>query len=374
MTHDILVSAKTNPKDEFYTQLEDIEKELKYYKKHFKDKVVFCNCDDPYESNFFKYFVLNFNNLKLKKLICTCYSGSPVSGDQLSLFDVDNIDVKEEKQAYKVELTEVNDFNNDGTIDLYDVEQLLKSNRSIVSLLDGNGDYRSDECLELLKESDIVVTNPPFSLFRDYVATLEAFEKKYIIIGSINAITYREIFPLLKNNHLWLGASIHSGDREFRVPNHYPLRAATTRIDDKGNKYIRVKGVRWFTNLDYKERHEDIPLVCSYKGNEEKYPKYYNYDAINVDKTSDIPCDYFGYIGVPITFMDKYNPDQFDIVGLGISNSGLEIGVIPYIKDHKEYRKNIEHKGAVDGDLYMLDEKGHPVVPYARIIIKRKSK
>ena len=304
--------AKEAKADEFYTQLVDIEKELMHYTKEFEGKVVFCNCDDPYESNFFKYFAMNFNYLKLKKLICTCYDGSPFAGEQLDLFS-NPTEENNSRHAYKVEITEIPDLNNDGAVDLADVETLLKSDKNVLSLLKGNGDFRSDECIELLKQSDIVVTNPPFSLFREYVAQLVKYNKKFLIIGNQNAITYKEIFPLIMQNQLWLGCSIHSGDREFRVPPTYPLKAAGCREDELGHKYIRVKGVRWFTNLDYKERHEPLVLYKHYTSKE--YPKYDNYDAINVDKTSDIPCDYFKDMGVPITFLDKHNPDQFEIVG-----------------------------------------------------------
>ena len=196
-----------------------------------------------------------------------------------------------------------------------DIDALLQSKKSGVKKLQGDGDFRSEECIEYLKQADIVVTNPPFSLFREYVAQLVQYEKKYIIIGNINAITYKEIFPLIKDNQLWLGASIHSGDRKFYVPDDYPLKAAGCGVDEEGRKYIRVKGVRWFTNLDYAKRHEELVLYKRYYGNEEEYPRYANYDAINVDKTSDIPCDYFEDIGVPITYLDKHNPEQFDIVG-----------------------------------------------------------
>lgn len=289
-------------------------------------------------------------------------------GTQLSLFDVKGIDIRN-KRAYKIEITEVTDENKDGAVDLGDVEYLVKNKKNTLTLLKEDGDFRSKECIKLLKESDIIVTNPPFSLFREYVAQLIEFKKYFIIIGNVNAITYREFFPLIRENKVWMGASIHSGDREFRVPDNYPLNAAGYRVDENGNKYIRVKGVRWWTNLDYKERHESLILYKKY--NENDYKKYNNYDAINIDKTTDIPQDYKGLMGVPITFLDKYSPEQFKIIGLGISNSGLEIGVRPYTKEHKEYRKNVQHKGAVDGDLYMLDEEGHPQVPYARIIIQR---
>lgn len=343
-----LSAANKAKKDEFYTQLSDIENELRHYKEHFKGKTVFCNCDDPYESNFFKYFAINFNHLGLKKLICTCYAGSPVVYTQLSFFGEDKVIEKEpsDRKPYKIEITEVKDLNNDGAVDLTDVELLLKSVDGQPTLLKGDGDFRSDECIELLKQADIVVTNPPFSLFREYVATLEKYEKQYLIIGNVNAITYKEIFPLIKDNKLWLGASIHSGDREFRVPDNYPIQASGWRIDDNGIKYIRVKGVRWFTNLDYSQRHEDLILYKNYTP--EEYPHYDNYDAIEVSKTAEIPCDYDGVMGVPITFMDKYSPDQFEIIGAtesegkGFSN-GLWIEeskvAQPLIAGEKKYKR-----------------------------------
>jgi hypothetical protein len=299
---------------------------MRHYREQFRGKVVFCNCDDPYESNFFKYFALNFNFLGLKKLIATCYNGSPVAGEQLSLFDVASLgggvslggvglDRKsaEAKPPHKIEITEVTDENHDGAVDLADVEYLLKNGRNTLTLLEGDGDFRSAECIRLLQEADIVVTNPPFSLFREYVAQLIEYEKKFVIIGNVNAITYKDVFKLFKENRIWLGQSIHSGDREFRVPDYYPLQAAGYRVDENGVKYIRVKGVRWFTNLDFKERHENITLYKQYTP--EEYPRYANYDAIEVAKTAEIPYDYDGEMGVPITFLDKYNPDQFEIIG-----------------------------------------------------------
>lgn len=327
-----LDSARKDKKDEFYTSLEDIELEMRYHKDSFKNKVVFCNCDDPYESNFFKYFVLNFNNLGLKRLICTCYSGSRISGTQLSLFDDENEPVVKEK-GYKIVVDKVDDLDGDGAITLKDIEIILRDKKSAPKKLKGNGDFRSDECIDLLKKSDIVVTNPPFSLFREYVSQLVEYNKQFLIIGNMNAVCYKEIFPLIQDNKVWLGASIHSGDREFRVPNDYPLNAAGTRIDKNGNKYIRVKGVRWFTNLDYKERHEKLDLYKKY--NEQDYPKYDNCDAINVNKTMDIPCDYDGFIGVPITFLDKYNSSQFEIVRFRKGDDGKDLvinGVSPYFR------------------------------------------
>ncbi|MGN0187275.1 MAG: adenine-specific methyltransferase EcoRI family protein [Paludibacteraceae bacterium] len=368
-----LHAANKAKKDEFYTQLADIVNELKHYKQHFAGKTVFCNCDDPYESNFFKYFALNFNVLGLKKLIATCYDGSPVADTQMCLFEPDEPYGKQQKTRvpHKIVITEVPDANGDGATDLADVEWLIKNDKNVLTTLRGNGDFRSPECVELLKEADIVVTNPPFSLFREYVAQLIEYQKKFLIIGNVNAITYKEIFPLIKDNCLWFGASIHSGDREFQVPESYPLNAAGYRIDEQGRRYIRVKGVRWFTNLDYKKRHEDLILYKSY--NPKEYPKYDNYDGINVNKTADIPCDYDGAMGVPITFLDKYNPEQFEIIGLGISNSGIECGVKPYKPEHKKYRKEIQKRGAVDGDLYMM-KNGIVDVPYARILIRKIKK
>lgn len=318
-----LNQAMAAKKNEFYTQLTDIEKEMRYYRQAFKDKVVFCNCDDPFESNFFKYFVLNFNRLKLKKLICTCYAGSPIANRQLSLFDV--LDEKPGENAnkpYKAIVTTVYDKTGDGSVDMFDIAELFKSGENELTELNGDGDFSSPECLALLDESDIVATNPPFSLFREYVAVLVEHKKQFIIIGNLNSVTYKEFFPLLKDNKVWFGASIHSGDRAFYVPDDYPLEAAGCGIEEEtGRKYIRVKGVRWFTNLDIKQRHEELILVRYY--NPDIYPKYINYDAIEVNRVSDIPCDYTGYMGVPINFMDVYNPDQFEIIGTSLELAGL---------------------------------------------------
>ena len=317
-TSEGLRNAQLNKKDEFYTQLVDIEKEMRYYKDKFEGKTVYCNCDDPYESNFFKFFALNFNRLKLKKLISVSYTGSPIAGKEVGLFEDQGKEYKiNNKKAYKVVLTELKDVTGDGREDLEDVKEIIKHR---IRYLKGNGDFRSEESIELLKQADIVVTNPPFSLFRQYMTQLIEYGKQFIIIGNVNAITYKETFSLIKENKVWMGASIHSGDREFRVPNDYPLNASGTRIDEKGNKYIRVKGIRWYTNIDYKERHEDLDLYKEY--DPEEYPKYDNYDAINVNKTSDIPCDYDELMGVPITYLDKHNPDQFEIIGMAKRGAG----------------------------------------------------
>lgn len=322
--HDLHTANKAK-KDEFYTQLTDIEKEMRYYRKHFKGKTVLCNCDDPFESNFFKYFVLNFNRLGLKKLIATCYATSPIVGQQLSLFDVVGSDEEQRNKPYKAVVTKVYDVTGDGGVDMFDVAELFKSHENELTELQGDGDFRSEECLALLDEADIVVTNPPFSLFREYVATLMEHEKHFIIIGNVNAITYKEFFPLIRDNKVWIGASIHSGDRKFYVPDDYPLNASGCGIDEDGRRYIRVKGVRWYTNLDIKQRHEELILVKKYAGHEGEYPTYDNYDAINVDKVKDIPYDFMGVMGVPITFLDKYNPDQFELVAFRKGTDGKDL-------------------------------------------------
>ena len=325
-----LSAANKAKKDEFYTQLSDIENELRHYKEHFKGKTVLCNCDDPYESNFFKYFAINFNHLGLKKLICTCYAGSPVVYTQLSFFGEEEAIGKPqtEKKPYKIEITEVKDMNDDGAVDLTDVELLLKSVDGQPTLLKGDGDFRSDECIELLKEADIVVTNPPFSLFREYVAQLIEYDKKFIIIGNQNAITYKEIFPLLKENKMWLGFGFKRNCAHF-INKHYKDVATDT---DHREGMIRVSGVVWYTNLDIQKRHEDLILYKAYSP--EDYPHYDNYDAIEVSKVADIPCDYFGCMGVPITFMDKYNPEQFEIVRFRKGNDGKDLVYTKFSNSH----------------------------------------
>ena len=341
-----LGNARQAKQDEFYTQLCDIENELKRYKAQLRGKTILCNCDDPFESNFFRYFALNFNTLRLKKLIATSYVKSPIVGGGLPLFEIEGLK-PEGKEPYVVEINKVPDHRGRGTTDLSDVEYLLKHNANSARTLKGDsiyggGDFRSQECVEFLKEADIVATNPPFSLFREYVAQLVEHGKQFLIIGNQNAITYKYIFKLIRDGKIWLGASIHSGDREFGVPKDYPLNAAGFRVDENGNKFIRVKGVRWFTNIDYKERHEDLILYKQYDPSE--YLQYDNYDAINVDKTSAIPLDYYGVMGVPITFLDKYNPEQFELVGLiagniqGIAGIQSSIGKDgPYINGKLRY-------------------------------------
>ena len=330
-----LHKAKDAKNDEFYTQLSDIERELKYYEGHFKGKVVYCNCDDPYESNFFKYFAVKFNFLGLKKLIATCYIGSPIANTKLSLFDDESEENKTTRMPHKIEITETPDTNNGGAVDLADVELLLASNKNYLTRLKGDGDFRSKECIELLKQSDIVVTNPPFSLFREYVEQLVKYDKKFLIIGNINAITYKEIFKLIKENKAWLGINMGRGISGFIVPDHYKLYGTETFIDSSGNRIISPNNCLWLTNLDTSKRHEDIVLSKTYYGNENEYPKFDNYDAINVNKTKDIPMDYNGVMGVPITFLHKFNPEQFELIKFRKGNDDKDLsidGKCPYFR------------------------------------------
>jgi len=322
----LLDSAKKSKKDEFYTQLKDIEKELKHYKQQFKNKIVYCNCDDPYESNFFKFFAANFNKLGLKKLIATCYAGSPIVGGQLPLFDIKGIK-SNSKDAFCIEINKVKDVNNDGSINLSDVEWLLKNDKNIATPLKQGGDFRSNECIKLLKESDIICTNPPFSLFREYLAQLTKFKKKFLVIGNTNALTYKEVFRLFKQNKIRTGYTNFNVGMFFMVPKDWEK---FHHIDEKGNKIARVSTSCWLTNLEVEKHKELITLYKKYSSKE--YPKYDNYDAINIDKVNEIPMNYKGAIGVPITFLNKYNPDQFNILGMA-SSAGYnkEIVGIPFI-------------------------------------------
>ena len=379
-----LHKASKAKKDEFYTQLPDIENELKHYKEHFKGKTIFCNCDDPYESNFFKYFAMNFNHLGLKKLICTSYSGSPIVGQEFSdlpLFRSLNF-----KKAYKVEITEVYDENGDGAVDITDVKLLIKNMKNKMDELKGDGDFRSPECLELLKEADIIVTNPPFSLFREYIAQLVKYNKKFIILSNMNAITYREFFPLIKKNMVWAGYGFNKS-MVYRTPYPNLLEANRKFVISKGynpdDGYVKVPAICWFTNLDIERRHDKLILYKKYS--EKEYPLYDNYDAINVDNVNDIPVDYKGAIGVPITFLSKYNPDQFDIIALGTSREHYSpkkhyVG----LKTHKQ-NGEIMNGAPINstlaikvvappqkGEWYTDIDNNIYIQPYARIIIKRK--
>lgn len=348
MANKNLNAAKTAKKDEFYTQMSDIERELQHYWEHFRGKTILCNCDDPYESNFFKYFALRFNQLGLKKLICTCYNGSPVQGDEL-MINWGDFTEEPKKIAYKVEITEVRDLNGDGAVDLSDVQILLQNDKNVLSILK-TGDFRDRECIELLKEADIVVTNPPFSLFREYVAQLIEYDKKFLIIGHQNAIHYKEIFPLLKNGLVWLGFGFKGGAAHFSSP--YEDKATA---GDHREGMIRVSGVHWFTNLDHQKRHEEIDLVCRYSP--EEYPKYDNYDAIDVKAVADIPCNWDGIMGVPDSILGQFNPDQFEIIGLGSGDLAKQAGVTKNFRGRTDLAMTIN---------------GKPKCPYSRILIRNK--
>lgn len=351
--NETLHRANQAKEDEFYTQIKDVEKELMHYKEQFKDKIVFCNCDDPVFSNFWRYFQLNFYYLGLKKLIATHY--------------------EEDKQSYKLEIIGAVDKNEQFRIPDY-----------VQTPLQQNGDFRSPECIEILKEADIVVTNPPFSLFREYVAQLIEYDKKFLIIGNQNAITYKEIFPLLKENKMWTG--YHCGDMEFKVPDHYPPRKSRFRIDENGQKWRSMGNICWYTNLDTTKRHENLILYKSY--NPTEYPKYDNYDAINVNKVDEIPCDYDGVMGVPVTFLDKYNPDQFEIMGITSGRDEFEARPTKKYINPKQNNKDgsqtngskantratlLLEKAPTDAIYYTADNAAGPLqIVYARILIRRK--
>ncbi len=298
--HSLLDRAKINKKDEFYTQLADIERELAHYEKHFRNKTVFCNCDDVRKSNFYRYFVENFKRLGLKKVICACYR----------------------KNA--------RDLFSDGEAAFYYVftgrEAMFPSLKD-VAYFKGDGDFRSGESVELLREADIVVSNPPFSLFREYISQLDRYRKKFLVIGNINAITYKEVFALIRENKVWMGVNMGRGISGFIVPEDYELYGLETKIGEAGERIVSPNNCMWLTNLDNACRHEFIPLTKEYRGNETAYPKFDNYDAINVGRTRDIPFDYKGVMGVPITFLHRFNPEQFKIVKFRKGNDEKDLTV-----------------------------------------------
>lgn len=341
MANTTLNAAKNAKNDEFYTQLQDIENELRHYKEHFRGKTVLCNCDDPRVSNFFKYFALNFEHLGLKRLITTCYKNQ-------------NVDLfSQQKSEQAVYLIYEGDKNGSHIPDAEEIG---------IHPLKGDGDFRSKECIELLKQADIVVTNPPFSLFREYIAQLMEYGKKFLIIGNKNAISYKEVFPLIMQNKMWVGCTPMSKDILFDVPKH--IEEKLLKEGKAGSNYKLVNGKVygrtpsiWFTNIDIKKRHEDIILYKHYSPDE--YVRYFNYDAIEVGKVEDIPDDYDGEMGVPLSFLDKYNPKQFEIVGLGIGDMAKLLGV----------GKN--HRGRTDL-AYTIN--GISRAAYSRIIIRRKPK
>jgi len=399
-----LSNAKKAKQDEFYTQYVDIQKEVEAYLEFdadtFRGKVVYCNCDDPFESNFFKYFAANFNKLGLKKLITTSYDGSPIAG-QGTLFPeyTDGNGKRQKPKALAVALDHVKDEDGDGAANIDDVKLFLKRNKAarIALKVDDRypgGDFRSLECIALLKEADIVVTNPPFSLFREYITQLIEHGKKFLIIGNVQAITYKEVFPLIKADKLWMGVTIHSGDREFRVPDHYPMNAAGCRVDENGVKYIRVKGVRWYTNLDHGHRHQKLPLMTmedNLRFSKHKeingkaaYGRYDNFNAIEVPFTDAIPSNYDGMMGVPVTFLDKYNPDQFEILGyeksyhlqtrkyeiqLQVDKSGKK-GNVTKLNDGAAIKVD---RAPTDQTYYVVDGEYY-IQQYKRIFIRRRTR
>jgi hypothetical protein len=398
-----LTNAKRVKNDEFYTQYGDIQKEIEAYLDYnpdvFRGKVVYCNCDDPYESNFFRYFVLNFDKLGLKQLITTSYKPSPVANTQLDLFGNDKTRTKSKGRpkvtANKFVINEVHDLNNDGEFNLKDISKQLKDNKhNEWTPLEGDGDFKSPECVELLKQSDIVVTNPPFSLFREYVKQLFEYNKKFVIIGSMNAITYKEIFPLIKENKMWLGNGFHAGNAYFFTPN---TRDYASGVYDTKTGLVKFRNVSWFTNLDHGRRHQSLPLMTmeenlKYSKHKEikgkkAYDKYDNYDAIEVPFTDSIPSDYKGVMGVPISFLDKYNPDQFEILGATQRGCHNEVPDTKKYDDYWEVRQDGEKTGSSGGKTnenanlvgndgkknYFINNGGRIIQSaYQRIFIKHK--
>ena len=361
--------------DEFYTQYHDIEKEISAYLEYnpdvFRGKTVLLPCDDPEWSNFTKYFAQNFETFGLKKLISTSYAPESKRykfGYVPTLFETEapHFDADKSKTHGKIFVLD-HDVTGDGIINFEDLEW---------QYLEGDGDFRSKEICKLRDEADFIITNPPFSLFREFLLWIMEAEKDFLIIGNMNAISYKEVFPLIKDNKVWYGCSISSGDREFGVPDEYPLTASGWRIDEQGKKYIRVKGVRWFTNLDHGRRHQFLPLMTmadnlkfsrhkELRGRED-YIHYENYDAIEVPFTDAIPSDYEGVMGVPLSFLDKYCPEQFVIIGHPHGDYGLELGLKPYPRELKKL-----NKGLRDGDLYYMKD-GVPELPFRRILIRKK--
>ncbi len=376
MANTNLANAKNAKNDEFYTQYADIQKEVNAYLDYnpnvFRDKTILLPCDDPEWSNFTKFFAQNFERFGIKKLISTSYALDCKKLQyglqyEFSMFEQDSPQFDKEKTIYQGKIFVIDkDTNGDNRIDINDLKW---------DYLEGNGDFKSEEVKRLRDEADIIVTNPPFSLFREFMAWIMEANKQFLIIGNMNAITYKEVFPLIKENKIWLGESIHSGDREFGVPENYPLEAAGWRIDDDGNRYIRVKGVRWFTNIDHGRRHEPLQLMTmadNFKYSKHKEIKglkehihYENYDAIEIPFTDAIPSDYEGIMGVPISFLDKYCPEQFEIIGQTQGDSGKELGLKPFNRKLKELNPSLR-----DGQLYYMED-GIPVKPYARILIRK---
>lgn len=366
MANKKLGKAKTSKKDEFYTRYEDIQAELNHYEAHFRGKTVLCNCDDPFESNFCKFFLRNFNYLGLKRLICTSYTTSPVVGTQMTLWDLLDEPVQR-GNGYVMDISEVPMANGRGVSD-DDIDKLLHSKKRGVKKLKGDGDFRSEECIEYLKQADIIVTNPPFSLFKEYIAQLMEYGKKFLIIGTQNAITYKEVFPLIKDNKMWLGNGFKGNVGFFESP--YEDYAVSSQHRDG---LIRVSGVMWFTNLDIKKRHESMVLYRHY--NPEDYPTYVTYEGIDVNETSEIPLDYEGVMGVPKTFMDKYNPDQFEILGYEREDENIQVGIRNMPEEFLQIYRKQGGTGHYTKGMKMLcyfTNDGKAKIPFSRILIKNK--
>jgi hypothetical protein len=371
-TNKLLHKAKKSKSDEFYTQYSDIQKEIEKYLEYnpdvFRDRVVYCNCDDPFESNFFRYFVLNFVRIGLKQLITTSYKPSPVANTQLELFGNDKTLTKTKGRpkitANRFIINEVGNIDGDGEFSLKDIAQQLKENKQNEwTPLDGDGDFRSDESISLLKQSDIVVTNPPFSLFREYIKQLVDYDKSFLIIGNINAISYIEVFPLIRENKIWLGTGMGRWISGFIVPESYELYGTEARIDEEGNRIVATNNCLWLTNIDHGKRHQPLPLMTmkdNIKFSKHKeikgigYKKYDNYDAIEIPFTDAIPSDHDGVMGVPITFLDKYSPEQFEI----LSANDIRLNNKVPLKDHGLIKDK-------DGTI-----NGKPT--YVRVVIKHK--
>lgn len=342
--------SRAGKTDEFYTQKDTVEAELGNYWQHFAGKVILCNCDDPYESEFFKYFARSFNELKLKKLIATCYVDSPIVQTELNFEGTlnENPAFDKKRNAIRFDVTEVPDLNGDGAIDLDDVKLLLENNRNVVTYLNGDGDFRSPECLAALDEADIVVTNPPFSLMKEYLPRLVNSGKKFLILGNMNHVTFKEIFPYFIDNKIWLGCN--SGHFWFKVPDYYAAKATDFKIDETGQKWRRMGNICWFTNLDFQKRHEPLQLFRRYSS--EEYPRYDNYDAIEVSRTVDIPKDYWGVMGVPITYLASHCPEQFEILGTTRYHDGQDFSDdINYINGKQTYTRILIRKISDIGDL-----------------------
>jgi hypothetical protein len=380
MSTKTLNNAKQAKADEFYTQYGTIEEEIRHYGDYFRDKFVYCNCDDPRWSNFFKYFAVNFNRLGLRKLMAIHYKGFTTNGQKL-LFTRQSSD---DKPAFKFELNECTEELLDGMTNDLIIERLLLNDKNSMTPLKGSGDFRSSECLEIIKTADVVVTNPPFSLFSPFMRMLLVHKIDFLIIGNVLAATYRDLFPLFKNNKLKFGVELKSG-AEFQVPDHYEINTETGwRVSNDGKKYAKLGFVRWFTNIEYIGYPKPMELIKHYSSDE--YQKYDNYDAINIDKTEDIPCDYYGMMGVPTTFLDKYNPEQFEIIGIANNSDVISINPTKIYQNTKLWNEDgsvIKSTSPNGSACLLLKEKpvgtyytadgvdGYIQMLYTRIVIKQ---